>query len=165
MRPRVQQDAIRADVFRWLDDNVLSGVYEFSRDQLVNYRFEGERIPLLDAGRGIRNPRDFDATLTLMTSSEVTQYDDKIGDNGIVQYSYRTGDGGDNVKLRRAFELQVPLVYFMGCVRASSCPTFPCSSSRTTQLLAPSISDLMSPSDYSVILSTCNPMSAATRSE
>ena len=117
MRSEAEQRAIREDIFRWLDEKLGSGTYELSRDELENYAYAGERIPLLDAARGIRNPRDFDATLTIMTSSKVHGYDDEIRPDGLVRYSYQSKQGGDNIKLRRAHEQGEPLVYLHG-VRA-----------------------------------------------
>ncbi|MGI9822195.1 HNH endonuclease [Agromyces sp. Marseille-Q5079] len=114
MRPEIEQRAIREDVFRWLDEKLGAGAYELSRDELENYTYLGERIPLLDTARGIRNPRDFDATLTVMTSSKSHGYDDEIRPDGLVRYSYQSKDGGDNVKLRRAYEHNEPLAYFHG---------------------------------------------------
>lgn len=113
-RARPEQDLIRQDIFRWLDERRDAGAYEYSRDELINYTFSGERIPLLDTGRGIRNPLEFDSTLTIMTSSKKTQYSDGIGSDGLVRYSYQSREGGDNVKLRAAFERADPLVYFLG---------------------------------------------------
>lgn len=117
MKSEAQQRAIREDVFRWLDEKLGAGAYELSRDELESYTYLGERIPLLDAARGIRNPRDFDATLTIMTSSKSHGYDDEILADGLVRYSYQSKQGGDNTKLRRAYERDEPLVYFHG-VRA-----------------------------------------------
>lgn len=114
MRSRPEQDAIREDVFRWLDARRDAGAYEYSREQLISYSYRGERIPLLDTGRGIRNPRDFDSTLTLMTSSKETAYSDGISPQGLVNYSYQSREGGDNVKLRNAYTQGDPLVYFLG---------------------------------------------------
>ncbi|WP_407358797.1 HNH endonuclease [Microbacterium sp. LTA6] len=116
-RARSEQQAIREDIFRWLDLRRNAGAYEFSRAELINYSFNGERIPLLDTGRGIRNPADFDSTLTIMTSSKKTEYSDGISPEGLVRYSYQSRDGGDNVKLRNAYNDADPLVYFLG-VRA-----------------------------------------------
>lgn len=113
-RPRVEQDAIREDVFRWLDARRDAGAYEYSREQLIGYSYRGERIPLLDTGRGIRNPGDFDSTLTLMTSSKETTYSDGISPQGLVTYSYQSREGGDNVKLGNAYAQGDPLVYFLG---------------------------------------------------
>jgi putative restriction endonuclease len=113
-RPRLEQEDIRNDVFSWLDERRAGGAYEFSRAELINYTYRGERIPLLDTGRGIRNPADFDSTLTIMTSSKQTVYSDGISAEGLVRYSYQARDGGDNVKLRNAYENADPLVYFLG---------------------------------------------------
>lgn len=113
-RTRVEQDSIRDDVFRWLDARRNAGSYEYSREELINYSFQGDRIPLLDTSRGIRNPADFDSTLTLMTSSKKTSYSDGISPEGLVTYSYQSREGGDNVKLLEAFEHGDPLVYFLG---------------------------------------------------
>lgn len=117
MRSEAEQRAIREDVFRWLDEKLGAGAYELSRDELESYTYLGERIPLLDSARGIRNPRDLDATLTIMTSSRSHGYDDEILADGLVRYSYQSKQGGDNIKLRRAYERNEPLVYFHG-VRA-----------------------------------------------
>lgn len=113
-RTRIEQDAIRDDVFRWLDARRNAGSYECSREELTNYAFQGDRTPLLDTSRGIRNPADFDSTLTLMTSSKKTGYSDAISPEGLVTYSYQSREGGDNVKLLKAFEHGDPLVYLLG---------------------------------------------------
>jgi putative restriction endonuclease len=107
-----EQRAIREDVFRWLDNLLFQGHYEFSRAQLLDYHYGDERIPLLDTGRGIRNPATFDATLTIMSGWKQNKYRDFHDDNGWITYSYQASDRGDNVKLIRAYELQEPLVYF-----------------------------------------------------
>lgn len=113
-RPLIEQQAIREDVFRWLDQRRDAGAYEYGRDELTSYMYRGERIPLLDRGRGIRNPKDFDSTLTIMTSSKQTVYSDGISPEGLVRYSYQSRADGDNVKLLRAYENSDPLVYFLG---------------------------------------------------
>jgi putative restriction endonuclease len=114
MRSRAEQAAIRQDVFRWLDNQLGSGKWELTRAELVNYTYLGERIPLLDQGRGIRNPADFDSTLSVMTSAKGRPYDDEILDDGIIRYSYRAQEGGDNKKLVQAFIDRDPLIYFRG---------------------------------------------------
>lgn len=108
-----EQQTIREDIFRWLDQKLESGAYELTREDLIGYHFGATRIPLLDRGRGIRNPKEFDATLTVMTGVKGA-YQDTVGADGFVHYSYQLRDGGDNVKLKRAFAQGVPLVYFEG---------------------------------------------------
>lgn len=114
MRSEAEQRIIREDVFRWLDTKLGSGQSELSRAELESYHFGNERIPLLDTARGIRNPRDFDSTLTIMSSVKSPYGDETISADGIVRYAYQSRDGGDNVKLRRAFKQKDPLVYLQG---------------------------------------------------
>src|SRR5690554_6460000 len=111
MRSEAEQRMVREDIFRWLDMKLSSGQSELSREELENSHFGSERIPLLDTAPGIRNPREFDSTLTIMTSVKSPYGEETISADGIVRYAYQSRDGGDNVKLRRAFEQKDPLVY------------------------------------------------------
>jgi putative restriction endonuclease len=70
VRTEAEQRSIREDVFRWLDERLAAGSYELSRAELESYSYLGERIPLLDRSRGIRNPGDFDSTLSIMTGAK-----------------------------------------------------------------------------------------------
>ena len=86
-----------------------------TRDRLQQFTFRGEQIKLLDTGRGIRNPRQLAATLTIMTSVK-SPYDDTPGPEGLLRYAIRDGElgFGDNRKLRTAYELELPLIWFQG---------------------------------------------------
>lgn len=69
---------------------------------------EGRRV--IDAARGIWNPRDMDATLSVV-SSPSGPYADREVEGGLFHYSYREGSiNGDNAKLRRAYELGRPII-------------------------------------------------------
>ncbi len=115
VRSRAEQAAIRQDVFRWLDEQLASGKWELTRAELESYEYLGERIPLLDRNRGIRNPVDFDSTITVMTSAKSHPYDDEILPGGVIRYSYRAQEGGgDNRKLVNAAREHEPLVYLQG---------------------------------------------------
>lgn len=120
------QAAIREDVFSWLDKRRASGIEELARAELLDYRFGERPIPLVDRNRGIRNPAEFDATLSILTSP-AGPYEDIAGADGLVHYAYREGDPytGDNRKLRRAMELGVPLVYFQGVRAGYYVPVYP----------------------------------------
>src|SRR2546423_1103080 len=80
------------------------------------FPFRGRRVAFLSYQKGIfraqvqRGP----AVLSINTSSN-SPYDDEETDAGFL-YAYRAGsiDQPDNRALRAAFELQVPLVYFVG---------------------------------------------------
>lgn len=126
MRARQEELAIRADVFRWLDEKFIGGGgYEIHHTELKSYEFNGERIPLLDTGKGIRNPATFSATLSIMSGWKANRYDDHHDDMGWVTYSYRAGEGGDNVKLVRAYENQDPIVYFRAVREGYYFPYYP----------------------------------------
>jgi putative restriction endonuclease len=96
MRDIEEQEAIRADIFRWLDDQLGSGKSEFTHLELKNYEYRGERIPLKDNFKGIWNPRDFDTTLSI-TTSIADPYDDVLGADLSLKYSYQAKDGGNNI--------------------------------------------------------------------
>lgn len=70
----------------------------------------GDIRRVIDAARGIWNPRDMDATLSVV-SSPSGPYADREVEGGLFHYSYREGSiNGDNTKLRRAYELGVPII-------------------------------------------------------
>jgi putative restriction endonuclease len=69
----------------------------------------GEPRRVIDSSRGIWNPRDMDATLSVLSSPGA--YPDREVEGGLYHYSYRAGSiNGDNAKLRRAYELRVPII-------------------------------------------------------
>lgn len=83
-----------------------------TREELEHFVFEGEQIKLIDPARGIRNPRQLPATLSVMTSPE-GPYADEPGDDGLFRYKTRTGEwaAGDNRKLHEAFERGLPIIW------------------------------------------------------
>jgi putative restriction endonuclease len=108
-----EQHLIRRDIFRWLDEMQTAGQYEFTRKELVKYEYQGDPIPLLDRGRGIRNPKQLSSTLSVLTSFD-SPYVDKVEHDGLVRYRYRSDNTSDNAKLRVAFEQGDPFIYFQG---------------------------------------------------
>lgn len=114
----MRDEDVRASCFAALD--VLRA--EFGED--IPYRggldrgfaFRGARIPFLNIQKGIhraaaqRGP----AALSVQTSAK-SPYDDEETELGFL-YAYRAGptDQPDNRALASAFELAVPLVYFVG---------------------------------------------------
>ena len=126
MKTPEEEREIRLDVFRWLKERSLrTGGYEISRSVLLNYSFRGERIPLLDTGRGIRNPATFRSTLSIMSGWKANKYNDFEDENGWIEYSYRDQIGGDNLKLINACELGEPIVYFRAVREGHYIPYFP----------------------------------------
>ncbi|MDN4641119.1 HNH endonuclease [Agreia sp. PsM10] len=124
MRSALEEELIRQDVFRWLDQKIATGASEVTRDELRNYTFGTENIPLVDTARGIRNPADFESTLSIMTSIK-SPYADSFTSDGFVHYSYQSREGGDNKKLRRAFETRAPLLYLHAVRPGGFVPYYP----------------------------------------
>lgn len=104
-----------------------AGGGEVTRDQLQQFIFGDEQIKLLDTGRGIRNPRQLAATLTIMTSADST-YDDGQGSEGLQRYAIQRDSElgvGDNGKLRVAYELQLPIIWLQAVRPAVFVPAMP----------------------------------------
>jgi putative restriction endonuclease len=86
-----------------------------SWDELLNdYHFHGMHIALIGQ-RGIINPSVLDETLCVQTSYKSPYLDDNS--SGPVQYKFEAQHGptaGSNIKLRRALQNRVPIVYLQG---------------------------------------------------
>lgn len=109
---RALRDRIIDDVLQRAE---VSGGF-LTWEDLRTYRWDGDRLPLVDQMRGIRNPAGFESTLAIV-SSPTGPYDDPVSAEGFLHYSYRdypSGDplGGDNRKLRRARDTGLPLILF-----------------------------------------------------
>jgi len=97
-----------------------------TRAELEAFHYGDERLKLIDQSRGIRNPRQLGATLSILSQPK-GPYDDVETEDGLLRYAYRDGspDAGDNRKLRRAAELGVPLILLQGIAAGVFVPTFP----------------------------------------
>jgi putative restriction endonuclease len=108
-----EQDALRDALFtaasRYID---AKGGYA-SRNELVEFRFAGEQFGLIDSTRGIRNPRVFDETLSIVSSHD-GPYEDHVAADGLFRYSFAPGGlrEGDNRKLLAAMTRRVPIILF-----------------------------------------------------
>ena len=93
----------------------------------AGFVYDGGRIPFLLPAKGIyRSARQRGrAALSVQTSSK-NPYGDTETDSGF-EYAYRSGsiDQADNVALREAHLLQVPLVYFVGMRPGVYRPEYP----------------------------------------
>ena len=92
------------------------------------FPFRGRRIPFLNRQKGIYRSavQTGPAALSIQTSAK-SPYDDEIVEDGFI-YAYRAGNvnQSDNRALRAAYELQVPIVYFIGTRPSWYKPVFPC---------------------------------------
>ncbi|MCK6210074.1 HNH endonuclease [Georgenia sp. EYE_87] len=96
-----------------------------TRAELSSFPVGSETRRLIDTSRGIWNPRDLNATLSIVSSPD-GPYDDRDVDGGLFRYDYRAGStAGDNTKLRRALELQLPVILLRKFATGSYVPIFP----------------------------------------
>lgn len=97
-----------------------------TRRQLEQFAFAGERVPLIDQGRGVRNPVQLPATISIL-STRRSQYRDEPGPDGLLRYDFPPGDPsrGDNAKLRVAHERRLPILWLHEVVAASFAPIMP----------------------------------------
>lgn len=97
-----------------------------TRAELEAFMYEGEQIKLIDQSRGIRNPRQLLATVSILSSPR-GPYDDIETADGLLRYAYRAGDpdGSDNRKLRVALDLGLPLILLRGISAGIFVPIFP----------------------------------------
>jgi putative restriction endonuclease len=93
----------------------------------AGFVYDGERIPFLSTAKGIHRARRQRgrAALSVQTSSK-NPYGDTETDVGF-EYAYRSGsiDQADNIALREAHVLRVPLVYFVGMRPGTYRPEYP----------------------------------------
>lgn len=96
------------------------------RDELLDFHIDGQKLPVIDYSRGIRNPGAFASTLSIVSAVD-GPYDDTESDDGLLHYAYRKGDpwSGDNRKLRNALETGMPLILFRKEVANIYTPVMP----------------------------------------
>lgn len=115
-----RESRIRQAAFAWLDLQIARGVYEFSRENLSHFTYDGERIRLADTGSGIRRPQGFKAVLSLISSTDrrTGHYADDVDEvAGTVLYRYQQEKSKRNVTANagiRAAIPDIPIIYFQG---------------------------------------------------
>ncbi|WP_460364209.1 HNH endonuclease [Actinocorallia lasiicapitis] len=115
----------------WLDERCPPERPTISRDELMNFHFDGQRIALLDYNRGIRKPANMAAALSIVTTftpeNRRAPYEDVPGPDGLLRYKYQgtNPQQWDNVSLRRACQLQLPLIWFYGVAPGLYLPRYP----------------------------------------
>lgn len=120
--------ALRAAAMTWLDGRPHQRV-EWS--WLSTFEFGGQRVPLMDRQRGIRKPAGFEAALAIRTTftkpGQEPPYLDAIGTDGLQRYKYRGDDPQhpENIALRKAGELGMPLIWFVGVASGQYEPLYP----------------------------------------
>jgi putative restriction endonuclease len=118
----------RNEIFRLLDDKLRDTPGYLTRAELESFRVQGLPMPLVDNYQAIHNPSEpieLDATLSVYTVPG-SRYADGDSSDGVWRYGY-TGKtpGGRNKKLRKAFELQLPIIFYDWIAPGLFAPLYP----------------------------------------
>ena len=122
---------LRSAAFAFLDSVTLRLGGPVRYDDVSEFMFEGQRIPLMPTQQGIRKPRQLSAALSFRTvhaaRPDQRPYDDVPGDDGYLRYKWRGIDPNlsDNVALRHAYRERRPLVWFRGVASGLYLPVYP----------------------------------------
>lgn len=129
-----EQAVLRLEIFADLELFIETRGGFASRDELTTFTLRsGMPIPLIDRNRGIRNARELDATLSIVSGADKGRYnvyDDAIDrERGLLFYSWAQGplNAGDNRKLHVAFEQRAPIILFEKPLANLYVPVFPVS--------------------------------------
>jgi putative restriction endonuclease len=123
--------ALRDAAVGWLALLTNDGAEPLTTEQIKEFRFRGEPMPLMDMQRGIRKPAVLDAALSFRTVYRADgarrPYEDAVGADGLIRYKYRGTDPqhAENRALRAAMERRLPLIWFFGVGPALWLPTYP----------------------------------------
>ena len=114
------EQALRREAMAWLTVRTNDGRDAISREDLTQFRFRGERLTLIDQGRGIRKPAACRAALSIMTvhtpPGRERPYNDMRGPDGLPRYKMRADSrsGADNRAVLQALELHLPVIWLVG---------------------------------------------------
>jgi putative restriction endonuclease len=123
--------ALREEAMEWLAAWTQDGLDAISYEDLGDFRFREEKMPLKDRQLGIRKPVGLTAALSITTTYRAPDkerpYDDRLGDDGLMRYKW---DGDDPEKytnrgLRVAMLEKRPLIWFWGVAQGMYKPIFP----------------------------------------
>jgi putative restriction endonuclease len=118
---------VRAAAFEWLAGQVdLLGDVLPWKVLSQGFQLDGVRVPLLGP-QGIFRPAVLRHVPLSITTSPDGPYDDTFGIDTLLHYRYRGEDPlhRDNVGLRTAMQLNLPLVYFYGIVKGRYVAAWP----------------------------------------
>lgn len=96
-----------------------------TRPELEALQVGGQTRRVIDRSRGIWNPQSMLATLSVVSNPSGPYADTDIGDS-LFAYDYRAGStDGDNKKMRRAYELGLPIILLRTIRAGVFVPVFP----------------------------------------
>jgi putative restriction endonuclease len=96
-----------------------------TRNELEALQVGGEPRRVIDRSRGIWNPQNMLATLSVISNPAGPYADAHVSDS-LFAYDYRAGSAnGDNKKMRRAYELGLPIILLRTIRPGVFVPVFP----------------------------------------
>ena len=115
-----EEQALREDLIDKVISKANDGDGMLSRAELGSFEYAGQTIRVIDLQGGIWNPgaswalsAELRATLSINTTNS-GKYEDQEVSGGLWRYDYQSGGtAGKNTKMRRAMELQLPLIWFV----------------------------------------------------
>jgi putative restriction endonuclease len=115
----------------WLTVRTNDGADWLTREDVLDFKLDGETRRLQPTQQGIWKPRDLPAALSFQTvyraPGKERPYNDEPGPDGMLRYAWRGDDPdqADNRALRAAMELQKPLIWFYGVGSVYVNPSWP----------------------------------------
>ena len=114
------EQLLREDLIEKIIAKANEGDGMLSRSELGNFFYAGQVVRLIDKFGGIWNPgeswnlgEELRATLSINTTRS-GKYEDQEVSGGLWRYDYQSGGtAGKNTKMRKAMELQLPLIWFV----------------------------------------------------
>lgn len=138
MTDEEQDAALRLAAFEHVRHLSITHDHLTATELKPGFVFQGQRIPLINPGRGIFKPRQMKFLLSIRTvfpePGRRVWYDDQtqvhrqiFEGNDAIDYAFMGDDpdAADNRWLREAMEDQIPIIYFIGVAQGRYYPSYP----------------------------------------
>lgn len=115
-----EPSGLRQAAIEWLLHRTADGQEPIRREDIADFRFQGEGARLIDQSKGIWKPRGYAYPLSIVTTftapGKKPPYEDSVIEDGFVRYAWEGGgpNSSGNVALRNAMRDRVPVVWFIG---------------------------------------------------
>jgi putative restriction endonuclease len=120
----MKQIEIREIIMRDLE-MIFSRKGFVTREDLSDYKIDGQPFKLVDQSRGIWNPQFLDSTLSIISDPN-SHYRDNHRDDGLIEYAYQKGNiEGVNAKMRVAMANADPIILLTKIAPGIFVPTMP----------------------------------------
>ena len=119
-------------MFAYVDELVGSGNPYVTRAQLSEFKFGGDRFPLIDPSKGIRKPAGWSTVLSILSTQTPTDrggYEDTVRDDGSVVYRFMRPAASDasatNRALLETMDRGRPILYLIEVAASTYEPVYP----------------------------------------